>query len=357
MRGRADCPAEEPLLVSVQSSGPVAGVPCCAANSRAWIAPTREAIHHSERPTADAGANARSRPDPTQWESSASRPMTMSAGRGDPCDPALHDLHNPARRASWLGRAELCTSVMQITTRLTRRGPNARLYRSPAASRRPAAAQPGRQWASHAPIGTVALPTVHDLMSVLGARPRRNAPGKPNHNKARRLNAYRYWMRADGLSLYVGPIVAALEFATGAEAYVVGKPRAGVLRRGARRSRRDRCGDRDDRGRHRVRHRGAVDVGLATILVQTGKYRERQVRESGVEPDACGRVDRRRAGAARPLAADKCGDGGGAGAGTPPRCRWALERLGSDLQLDRRGLFVHAPGQDRRTVHGCRPPD
>jgi ribonucleotide monophosphatase NagD (HAD superfamily) len=34
-------------------------------------------------------------------------------------------------------------------------------------------------------------------------------------------------MRADGLSLDVGPFVAAIEFATGREAYVVGKPARG----------------------------------------------------------------------------------------------------------------------------------
>lgn len=32
------------------------------------------------------------------------------------------------------------------------------------------------------------------------------------------------WMRVDGLSLDVGPFVAAIEFATSSEAYVVGKP-------------------------------------------------------------------------------------------------------------------------------------
>ena len=38
------------------------------------------------------------------------------------------------------------------------------------------------------------------------------------------LQKNRYWLRADGLSLDVGPFVAALEYATGREAYVVGKP-------------------------------------------------------------------------------------------------------------------------------------
>ena len=43
------------------------------------------------------------------------------------------------------------------------------------------------------------------------------------------LQKNRYWMRADGLSLDVGPFVAAIEFASGREAYVVGKPAKGFF--------------------------------------------------------------------------------------------------------------------------------
>jgi HAD superfamily hydrolase (TIGR01458 family) len=66
------------------------------------------------------------------------------------------------------------------------------------------------------------------------------------------LQKNRYWMRADGLSLDVGPFVAAIEFATGD----------------------DIESDID----------GALRAGLAAILVRTGKYREDRVRESGIEP-------------------------------------------------------------------------
>ena len=38
------------------------------------------------------------------------------------------------------------------------------------------------------------------------------------------LQKNRYWLTADGLSLDVGPFVAAIEYATGREAFVVGKP-------------------------------------------------------------------------------------------------------------------------------------
>ena len=43
------------------------------------------------------------------------------------------------------------------------------------------------------------------------------------------LQKNRYWLRADGLSLDVGPFVAALEYASATEAYVVGKPARGFF--------------------------------------------------------------------------------------------------------------------------------
>ena len=98
------------------------------------------------------------------------------------------------------------------------------------------------------------------------------------------LQKNRYWLRADGLSLDVGPFVAALEYATGREAYVVGKPARGFfdeilcgLRIGADGA--AMVGDdvESDIG-------GAMRAGLAGILVRTGKYRDDAVRGSGVEP-------------------------------------------------------------------------
>ena len=47
------------------------------------------------------------------------------------------------------------------------------------------------------------------------------------------LQKNRFWLTADGLSLDVGPFVAALEYATGRQAFVVGKPPR-VLRAAAR---------------------------------------------------------------------------------------------------------------------------
>src|ERR671930_567205 len=98
------------------------------------------------------------------------------------------------------------------------------------------------------------------------------------------LQKNRYWLRADGLSLDVGPFVAALEYATGREAYVVGKPARGFFDEVLRGLRVEAdaaamVGDdvESDIG-------GAMRAGLAGILVRTGKYREDAVRASGIEP-------------------------------------------------------------------------
>jgi HAD superfamily hydrolase (TIGR01458 family) len=100
------------------------------------------------------------------------------------------------------------------------------------------------------------------------------------------LQRNRFWQRADGLSLDVGPFVAALEYATSREAYVVGKPARGffdeVLRdAGARSDAAAMVGDdiETDVG-------GAIGAGLAGILVRTGKYRADAVAASAVEPTA-----------------------------------------------------------------------
>ncbi len=100
------------------------------------------------------------------------------------------------------------------------------------------------------------------------------------------LQKNRYWLRADGLSLDVGPFVAAIEYATSREAYVVGKPASGFFEQvlddlGVCRHAAAMVGDdiESDIG-------GALNAGLPAILVRTGKYREDRVRESGIEPSA-----------------------------------------------------------------------
>jgi HAD superfamily hydrolase (TIGR01458 family) len=100
------------------------------------------------------------------------------------------------------------------------------------------------------------------------------------------LQKNRYWLRADGLSLDVGPFVAALEYATGQEAHVVGKPAPGFFAQvlddlGVQARSALMVGDdiESDIG-------GALGAGLQAVLVRTGKFREERVRASGIEPTA-----------------------------------------------------------------------
>jgi HAD superfamily hydrolase (TIGR01458 family) len=100
------------------------------------------------------------------------------------------------------------------------------------------------------------------------------------------LQKNRFWLTGEGLSLDAGPFVAAIEYASGVEAYVVGKPApaffSGVLGDlGAGAEDTAMVGDdvESDVG-------GAMNEGLAGILVRTGKYREDFVRQSGVQPSA-----------------------------------------------------------------------
>jgi HAD superfamily hydrolase (TIGR01458 family) len=88
------------------------------------------------------------------------------------------------------------------------------------------------------------------------------------------LQRNRYWLRADGLALDVGPFVAALEYAAGVEAVVVGKPapaffRLALSQLGARPEQAAMVGDdvESDIG-------GAIRAGLRGVLVRTGKFRE-----------------------------------------------------------------------------------
>ncbi|MGZ4197902.1 MAG: HAD hydrolase-like protein [Solirubrobacteraceae bacterium] len=100
------------------------------------------------------------------------------------------------------------------------------------------------------------------------------------------LQKNRYWLRVGGLSLDVGAFVAALEYATSREAYVVGKPARGFFEQILEDLHVDAAvaamvGDdiESDIG-------GALDAGLQAILVRTGKYREERVAESAIQPKA-----------------------------------------------------------------------
>ena len=100
------------------------------------------------------------------------------------------------------------------------------------------------------------------------------------------LQKNRFWLTPEGLSLDAGPFVAAVEFASGREAVVVGKPspvffETVLAELGVEAENAAMVGDdvESDVG-------GAMNEGLAGVLVRTGKYREAFVRQSGIEPTA-----------------------------------------------------------------------
>ena len=97
------------------------------------------------------------------------------------------------------------------------------------------------------------------------------------------LQKNRFWRTADGLSLDAGPFVAAIEYATGKEASVVGKPSPAFFQLvldplGAEPRTAAMIGDdvETDKG-------GAMAAGLSAIQVRTGKYDERFVTDSGID--------------------------------------------------------------------------
>lgn len=99
------------------------------------------------------------------------------------------------------------------------------------------------------------------------------------------LQRNRYWLTGDGLTLDAGPFVAALEYASGREAVVVGKPSAAFFTLAAESlglapARVAVVGDdaEADVG-------GAQAAGLRGVLVRTGKFREDELARSGVRPD------------------------------------------------------------------------
>jgi HAD superfamily hydrolase (TIGR01458 family) len=100
------------------------------------------------------------------------------------------------------------------------------------------------------------------------------------------LQKNRYWQRADGLALDVGPFVAALEYATDRQAYVCGKPAADFF--DAVLADLDVApGDAAIVGDDvETDVGGGLAAGLGGVLVRTGKYRPERVEASGVEPTA-----------------------------------------------------------------------
>jgi HAD superfamily hydrolase (TIGR01458 family) len=103
------------------------------------------------------------------------------------------------------------------------------------------------------------------------------------------LHKNRFWQKPDGLYLDLGAFVAAIEYATGKDATVLGKPSPDFFRAVCTDlAVETKCclmvGDdiESDIG-------GAQRVGMRTALVQTGKYRPEHVRNTmrtqGIRPD------------------------------------------------------------------------
>jgi len=99
------------------------------------------------------------------------------------------------------------------------------------------------------------------------------------------LHKNRYSMGKDGLQIEFGSFIAALEYATGKESIIMGKPSSAFFRSalesiGLPGGQVAMIGDdvESDVG-------GAQRAGIKGILVQTGKYREELVSRSGIQPD------------------------------------------------------------------------
>ena len=99
------------------------------------------------------------------------------------------------------------------------------------------------------------------------------------------LHKNRFWQRPDALVLDLGAYVAAIEYATGKQARVLGKPSPDFFhlicaQLGVEPEAALMVGDdiESDVG-------GAMAAGLKAALVKTGKYREAFARRTGIRPD------------------------------------------------------------------------
>jgi ribonucleotide monophosphatase NagD (HAD superfamily) len=95
----------------------------------------------------------------------------------------------------------------------------------------------------------------------------------------------RQWNTSEGLQLDIGAFIAGLEYASGKQATVVGKPSAAFFdaalwRLGISAEKAAMIGDDIDSD-----VAGAQAQGLLGVLVQTGKYREAYTKRSNIQPD------------------------------------------------------------------------
>ena len=100
------------------------------------------------------------------------------------------------------------------------------------------------------------------------------------------LGHNRYWRRKDGLALDVGAYSSALEYGAQVEAVVLGKPSGEFFAQALRQldsapEEAVMVGDdvEADVG-------GGLEAGIASVLVRTGKFEQRTLDSSGIEPTA-----------------------------------------------------------------------
>jgi len=99
------------------------------------------------------------------------------------------------------------------------------------------------------------------------------------------LHKNRFWQKPDGLHLDIGPFVAAIEYATGKDAVILGKPSQDFFH--------GVCAALDMEAQNVLMIGddiesdigGAKDAGLHTVLVQTGKYRADFVSATHIKAD------------------------------------------------------------------------
>lgn len=99
------------------------------------------------------------------------------------------------------------------------------------------------------------------------------------------LHRNRYWQADGGLKLDIGAFVAGIEYSTGRTATVIGKPRreffeAALAQIGVEAAGAAMIGDDIESD-----VKGAQSLGMAGVLVKTGKYRAQHAERSGVQPD------------------------------------------------------------------------
>ncbi len=99
------------------------------------------------------------------------------------------------------------------------------------------------------------------------------------------LEKDRFWMSPDGLMLSAGPFVAALEFATGKTATVVGKPSKAFFEMALKdmNVRPDQATMIGDDILTDIA--GARSIGMKSALVRTGKFNKESLRTATIKPD------------------------------------------------------------------------